>query len=79
MVKLKCWKPSQKSSGFYKKEKGKLPEFIRFYRYETGKYDVEHKKGLGDKPFKTLATRPNKIKALRFAREYMEKHDCKRR
>ena len=71
------WKKSQVSSGFYKKQQGKIPEFIRFERNEDRlgktKYDVLYKKGIGDKKTKLLFTTDKKRFAVLFAKRYMKK------
>ena len=80
--KLKCWKRNQTSSGFFKKKKGNLPEFVRFERteYKGNQYVVLHKVGIGniprgDRPRKDLGYFKKRSSALKFAKSYMRKHD----
>jgi hypothetical protein len=73
----KCWKKSQSSSGYYKKDKSggttKINS-LRFNRLEDGKYEVDLRRSF-DGSFQTISTKNSKPKALKFAKSYMAKHD----
>ena len=75
MTKLKCWKKSQTSSGFYKKSEGKLPVFLKFIHTEGNGSSVVKKVGLGDKKERELGKFKSYSKATKFANKYMKEHD----
>ena len=81
MARKKGWKRSQTSSGFYHKEKGKVPSFIKFEVDEINengkyknKYSVIYKKGLGDRPHKILGIFNNRKEARAYAKKWMKEH-----
>jgi len=69
------WRKSQSNSGYYKKEKGKVPKFVFFERteYKGNKYAVMVKKGIGGSN-RTLSYHKKKLSALKRARSYMKKN-----
>ena len=76
---LKDWKKSQTGSGFYKKEIGKLPKFIKFEQmdkqdYGEKNYRVYSRTGIGNRPQKTLGYFKTKSQALKFAKSYMNRN-----
>ena len=76
-MRIKGWRRSQTSSGYYHKEKGKIPSFIRFEMGELKNkkvWYVIYKKGLGDRPMKYLGNFKTREKAKKFASRWMRKH-----
>ncbi|MBU0893894.1 MAG: hypothetical protein KKB88_00455 [Nanoarchaeota archaeon] len=77
MVKLKCWKKSQTSSGYYIKNpdvNGHV--FINFRKNPDGSYNVEKRVGLSNpSKFKSIAKGSNKEIAIKKANKYMKSHN----
>ena len=75
MTKIKGWKRSQTSSGYYHKEIGKIPSFVWFEMGEDNKSrNVMYKKGLGDRPSVKLGQFKTRPQAVKFAIRWMKKH-----
>ena len=77
MVKMKCWRRSRTTSGYYRKDpKNQGHAFINFRRNNDGSYNVEKRVGLGHpKNFRTIAKASNNTMARKKANKYMKKHD----
>ena len=74
---IKGWKKSQRSSGYYKKQKGKLPEFLKFEFMDINyskRWRVYYKRGINDSSQKDLGYFKTKAQALAYAKSYMRKH-----